>query len=217
MWRVSWGLLCPRPRPWRRQRRTGREVKGHMVAPGGDLFSRSWSAYHYAQIGLRGENRDLSQMPPATFFPCLDLSWAPLREKRSFPSAPARSSFLQQLQASLCCSLWVLSQQGAPKDWASEKLPTLPVYPSAQRAWSRGSQHQAQEAVLSHSQPPQGSLRAQSSPRGLPIPGLLGLISLAWNLLEQGPHPWAAAPDPQVGIWASAPQPEQFCPWHSLC
>lgn len=52
-------------------------------------------------------------------------------------------------------------------------------------------------ALCSRSQPTQGFLRALILTRRAIDPCVLGLISLAWNLLEQGPHSWAAAPDPQ--------------------
>lgn len=95
----------------------------------------------------------------------------------------------------------VLSSQGAQVDGCnlpSQAFVSLPGW----WAWSQGSQTEQlpQEAgtlTSSHSRAFRGP---QSSTRGLPIPGLLGFISLAWNLLEQGSLPWAAAPEPHMDL-----------------
>lgn len=82
-----------------------------------------------------------------------------------------------------------------PAGWTLPALPPLPPPPSfyvltSTVGWEPGSEteHCAPRSwtlsLLAH----QGSQKALILIRGLPVPGLLGLISLAWNLLEQGPH-----------------------------
>lgn len=69
MWGISSGLLLL-PRLWRLQRRK-------QWGPWSPLPSRSYSAIMH-NMALQEEKKDPSQMPPATFFSGLDLSWGPV-------------------------------------------------------------------------------------------------------------------------------------------
>lgn len=106
-------------------------------------------------------------------------------------------------------TLWALSQRGAPIGWASDQPLPLPGLLCAHLG--RGLQQGSWSTVLSHSQLPQGSLRARSSPRGLPIPRLLGL-----EPSRAGSPSLGSCPRLSGGTWASAPKPEQVCRKHCV-
>ena len=110
-----------------------------------------------------------------------------------------------------------------PVGWTLPALPPLPPPPNfyvlsstVGREPGSETEHCAPRSwavsLLAH----QGSQKALILTRGLPVPGLLGLISLAWNLLEQGPHLNQLTKDLRVHV----DKPECFCPSHwakALC
>lgn len=82
-----------------------------------------------------------------------------------------------------------------PAGWTLQALPPLPpplsfyvLTSTAGQELGSETEHCAPRSWAFSLLAPQGSQKALILTRGLPVPGLLGLISLAWNLLEQGPH-----------------------------
>lgn len=77
-------------------------AEGHMVAPGGGSLLPSVGPTIMHKWGLGEEQRDPSQMPPATFSLVWTLAGVHCPTNSLSSSSPALPSSLQQLQASVC-------------------------------------------------------------------------------------------------------------------